>query len=180
METLNSIRYILSYSFGYKELDSASSKSHRDVSLNSRTADCRQKGLPAGYSIQEKLRLRREPQQLAQAGRPECRGQFPPALLGAQHPEPLWQRVLWADKPPQLWKGFCSTRACGLCEACLHFSEAEIMQTVGQPGKCLHSYSVLRLPFPSPPLPLPPLWPWGCILHPLNDLVYSMCRNIVI
>ena len=53
MKTLKSIRYILSYSFEYKELDSASSKSHRDVRLNSRTADCRQKGLPAGHSIQE-------------------------------------------------------------------------------------------------------------------------------
>jgi len=54
METLNSIRYILSYSFEYKELGSASSKSQRYVSLNSRTADCRQKGLSAGYSIQKK------------------------------------------------------------------------------------------------------------------------------
>lgn len=50
-----------------------------------------------------------------------------------------------------------------------------------RPAQEVSAFIFSPLPcLPSLPLPLLPLWPWGCILHPLNDLVYSMCRNIVI
>lgn len=76
----------LSHSFEYKELDSASSESYRDVIFNARITNRRQEGLPARHSIEGKgLGAGRQTQPLGPPGSAllltasqgeECRGQL--------------------------------------------------------------------------------------------------------
>lgn len=89
MTYIDLIRHALPCSFEYQELDSASSKSYRDVIFNSRIANRRQEGLSAGHSIEgEALGAGRQAGQLGPQGRPSFKqlleerraeGSFPPA-----------------------------------------------------------------------------------------------------